>query len=222
VSYQYPDRVSIEEVSTCELTPKHAVLEIVVEGESVAFGNEALSKSQEIADLLSELQKIDYSKENVTLEGISIRASTGKILKSSSARFSLKLDNIPMELIPKMLGVISSQKNIEMTDMSYEFGNLDAEKSTLLKECCLKAKNQGQEICNTLGVSMLGVYSMSQTWSDPITDGISKHHARSRMTLSKTRSAQPQELEGLDFSANYKGKLSLTLKFDFRVGEFDV
>jgi hypothetical protein len=222
VSYQYPDRISIEVENECDVTPEHAVLEIVVEGESAFFGNEAFNKSKEIAYLVSELDKVGYPKENITLESISVQASTGKMLKTSSARFNLLLNNISMDLIPKMLSLVSSQKNIEITEMNYEFGGLDAEKKQLLKGGCLKAKEQARDISDSLGVSMLGVYSMSQKWSNPAVDGISQNYSGGGLRLSKSRGVQPRDLEGLDFTTNYKSKLILTLKLDIRVGEFSV
>jgi uncharacterized protein YggE len=221
VSYQYPDRISIEGVTECDVTPKYAVLEIVIEGESTVFGNEAFNKSKEVSHLISELDKIGYSKENIILDSISIQTGTGKILKSSSARFNLLLNEISMDLIPQMLGLVSSQKNIEITEMNYEFGSLETERKQLLKDGCIKAKEQAQDICNSLGVSLLGVYSMSQKWSNPFVDGISQNFSGGGLRMSKSRSVQSQELEGLDFTTNYKSKLFLTLKFDFRVGEIN-
>ena len=208
-------------MTECEVTPTHSVLDIVVEGESTVFGNEALNQSKEIAHLVSELEVIGYSKKNITLESISIKTSTGKILKASSARFNLLLQEVSMEQIPKILGLLSSQKNIEIREMHYEFSSLESEKNTLLREGCHKAKEQTKDICSSLGISLLGVYSMSQKWSNPVADAISQNHPSRGLKMSMSRSAQPQNLEGLDFITNYKNKLLLTLEFDFRVGKFN-
>jgi len=222
LNYQYPDRISTEGITDCEVSPKHAVLDIIVEGESIFFGNEALSKSKEILELINKLDSIGYSKDKITLESISIKTNTGKILKSSSATFNLLLNEIPMDLIPKLLGVVSIQKNIEITEINYEYGNLEIEKSQLLKEGSVKAKRQAEEICESLGVTLLGVYSMTQKWSNPFTDAISQNFSGGGfIEMSKSRSVQPQELEGMNFTTNHKSKLYLTLKLDFRVGEIN-
>jgi len=42
-------------------------------------------------------------------------------------------------LIPKILGIISSQKNIEINDMEYEFGGLTDEKAKLYENLCAAA-----------------------------------------------------------------------------------
>jgi len=85
VNYQYPDRISVEEM---EVVPKYAVLEVVIEGESSVFGNEALKKSKELASFISNLKSVEYSSNNVSLENISIKASSGKLMKSSRAKFT--------------------------------------------------------------------------------------------------------------------------------------
>jgi hypothetical protein len=220
VSYQYPDRISVEENGEVEVKPLHATLEVVIEGESSVFGNEAFKKSKELASFISKLETIKYSPENISLENISIQTSSGKLLKSSMAKFTLLLNKIKLELIPNILGIISSQKNIEILEMEYFFGNLENEKINLYKDLCLAAKNQGEVIGEAFGVSLLSVYSMTPKWTFPFNDAISQRYSNSGLRLSKSRGPSKRELEGLDFVANYKGKLSLSLKVDFRVGEF--
>jgi hypothetical protein len=220
VSYQYPDKITVEEEVEVEIAPEHAVLEIVVEGESVFFGNEAFEQSKEISHLVSELEKIEYLKENITLQGVSIRTTTGKLLKSSSARFTLRLDKIKLEFIPKILGIVSIQKNIEIINMAYDFGRLEERKHALILEACSKAKVHGQEVCLILGVPMLGVYSMSQNWSIPFAECLSENYSAEPLARGRTEYSSPSALAGLDFTANHKSKLRLALKVDFRVGLF--
>lgn len=220
MNHQHPDRITIESVTETEVSPKHALLKVVVEGESSVFGNEAFKKSKEIALLISELDKIGYFKESITLESISFQTSTGKLLKASSARFNLLLDTISVDLMPRILGLLACQKNIEITAMNYEFGHLEIEKQQLLQDGSLKAKQQAQAVCSTLGVALLGIYSMSQMWTSPNKDGLLQNQAAKVLRMSRASSVQPPELNGLDFVTNHKSKLILTLNFEFRAGEF--
>jgi hypothetical protein len=220
MSFQYPDRITVEEHEEVEVTPLHASLEIVIEGESSVFGNEALKKSKELAMFISELESIDYSVENLSLDNISIQTSSGKFLKSSMAKFTLMLDKIKLELIPKILGIIASQKNIEIIEMEYNFGSLTNEKMELYRRLCSAAKQQGETVGEAFGVSLLGVYSMTPKWILPLNDAISQRYSNDGMRMSKSVGRSEKALEGLDFVANHKGKLSLRLKAEFRVSEF--
>jgi hypothetical protein len=77
MSCQYPDRITVEEHDEVVVAPLYAILEIVIEGGSYVFGNEAFKKSQELAMFITELESIDYSVENISLENISIQTSSG-------------------------------------------------------------------------------------------------------------------------------------------------
>jgi hypothetical protein len=103
VSFQYPDRISVEETVEVEVQPKHAVLSIVVEGESTGLGNEAFRKSKEVGRLIDELVSIGYSMENISLESVFIESSSGKLLRTTSAKFSLLLTKVELAQIPKIV-----------------------------------------------------------------------------------------------------------------------
>jgi len=221
MSFQYPDRITIEESINKDISPEWVELEVIVEGESSVYGNEALRKSKELVSFIKHLAALGYSSENISLENMVIQTSTGKLLKSSSARFTLRLVKIDLEKLPGILGVVSNQKNIELSELDYDFGDLSEVKADVFKELCINAKKQGLDVAVALGVSLLGVYSMSPKWSLPVKDDIRQDYLASGSILKKTRGGPSQELEGLAFSTNYKGKLSLNLKVDFRVGEFD-
>jgi hypothetical protein len=87
----------------------------------------------------------------------------------------------------------------------------------LYKRLYSVAKQQGEAIGKAFGVSLLGVYSMTPKWRLPLGDAISKRYSIDGIRRSKSRGPSEKELEGLDFVANHKGKLALSLKVDFRV-----
>lgn len=219
MSNQEPDRISVEETLEIEVAPLHAVMQVVIEGDSYGFTHEALKKSKEVAAFLETLQQINYATDNLTLENVSISTSSGKILKSSLAKFTLKLDKIKLDLIPAILGAVSSQKNIEMKSLDYHFGDLRKEKQQMLVDASTLAKQQAQSIGSALGVTLCGIYTLSSTWHVP---GVATNHEPTRggAYLSKMAGTPRLALDGLEFVTNHKGKLALMLKATFRVSEF--
>lgn len=221
MSQQYPDRISIEHHDQVDIEPKWVLMEVEIEGESSAFANEAFKRSKEVAKFLADLQSLGYDNQHVILDHISLHAGAGAILKSSMAKFRLKLDKIPLDKMASILSMIAAQKNIDLCDVSYDFGNLAEHKNKLLLESCHTAKQQAQLACKVLAVPLLGVYSMTPKWTYPSGQATSEHYADSGFGMAKFRgSAGRGELDGLDIATNYKGRLILNLKMDFRVGDF--
>ncbi len=218
MNYQYPDRISIEEEVEIEVSPLWAVLIIEIEGTSSFTGNEAFKKSREIASLIADLDNINYPTENIALENIMFQTSSGTFTKSSAAKFTIKLNKIALTIVPQVLGIIASQKNIRIQELAYDFGNLREQKNQLYIQACKAAKEQGQEICKTLSIPLLGVYTMTCNWHLPHIETSSQNYGT--VGLMKSRSTARQEIEGLNFIAEQKDKLALILNVEFRVGEF--
>ena len=200
-------------------------MKVVIEGESYVLGDEAFKKSEELVSFVADLKSINYSSENISLESVFIKTKTGKILKSSIAKFTLKLNQISLEQFPKMLSIISSQKNVEIKNVEYDFGKLSKIKSDLYKNVCVAAKKQASEICSAFSVPLLGVYSMDAKWKHPHF-GDDYYHTLFGASIGgkpvKGRGFSEETIEGLNFINNYKSKLILNLKVSFRVGAINV
>lgn len=218
MSFQYPDRITVQEFAELEVAPEYAVLDVLVEGESHTFGNEALNKSREVGAFVTGLEEIGLSADHVGLEGVSLQTSTGKILKSSTASFRLRVDKVPLDKVPGVLGVAASQKNLEIEAVTYEFGDLREEKRHLLRDACAAAKEQGREMGSAFGVPILGIYSVSPRWTEPSAGrwAVGPRHAK---VPELTLGVKPRGFEGIDFIAGHKGRLELELTVEFRVGE---
>lgn len=215
MSNQYPDRITIEEYGETVVSPLYAVLTVGVEGEASVFGNEALKKSKEIVLFITDLESAGYSADNISLKNIFIKTETGRFFKSSQAKFTLTLGKLGLDIVPAILGIISSQKNIAIEYMNYEFGRLTKEKLQLYQEACAAAKKQAEVISMALGVPLLGVYTMMPRWSNLNNSAIWYRGSR------QTRGGGPDDaLSGLDFMSSQKSKLRLTLEAEFRVGGF--
>ena len=184
MSYQYPDRISVEEFGEVEVTVRYAILTVTIEGEFYVFGDEALKKSKELASFISDLKTTGYSAENLALKKIAIQTTSGKLLKSSTARFTVLLDKIKPEIVPNILGIISGQKNIAIVNLDYDFGELEQERSQLYQRLCACAKQQGEAVAATLGVPLLGVYSMTPKWTLPFTESEANKYGGPERALS--------------------------------------
>lgn len=213
MTFQNPDRISLEITKKTEVLPLYAILEVTIEGEASFSRNESYRKAREVTAFTEALKQTDYEGENVSLENVVIKTNTGVLTKSSSARFELKLDKLPLALLSDVLSVIAAQKNISINSINYEYGELESEKAVLMEKACLAAKEEGKRVCSLYGVELIGIYSMQPIWSVPHDKG----HTLGRASFGKSRRA---EMDGLDIIENKKDELVLTLNMEFRVGEF--
>lgn len=218
MSFQYPDRITVQEVADQEVTAEHAVLEVLVESESHTFNREAVKKSRELGAFVIGLEQVGLSAENMGLEGVSLQTSTGKILKSTSEGFRVRVDKVPLDKVPAVLDVAAAQKNIEVEALTYEFGDLRDEKRSLLRDACSAAKEQGKEMGSAFGVPILGIYSVSPKWTEPSAKRWATN-PRHGMKHEHALRALPRSLDGIDLIVGHKGQLELELTVEFRVGE---
>ncbi len=213
MTFQNPDRISLEISKKTEVSPLWAILEVTIEGEASFSGNESFRKAKEVATFVDALKQTDYDEAHVSLENVVIKTSTGVLTKSSSARFELKLDKIPLKQLSSVLSVVARQKNISINSVDYDFGALEKEKSELMEQACLAAKEEGLRVCSFYGVELLGIYSMAPSWSLPDMQSY-------EMTRSSFGKSRRSEMEGLDIIENKKDELLLALRMEFRVGGF--
>lgn len=219
-SQQIPDRISIDVLSECQVQPLHASLDVILEGESGVFGNEAFRQSKDVKQLLASLQNLGYSSENVSLLSVNVSSPSGKVLKSSASRLKVKLDKISLELLPKLMTVLAEQKNLQTRNVQFEFGLMESEKQRLLLDASEKAKSQAQALCKSLGVPLLGIYALNSEYVGPGEDS-RQPQAAGDWFLSRARKPSEDDMSGLDFVAQQSESLCLKLRVDFRIGAFE-
>ena len=214
----HPDLITTEIDIEIEVEPKHASLLLIVEGESNFQKNSSFKQSKEIASFINDLSDVDYSHENIRLKNLKIKEQTGKLLKSSTASFTLILDKIPLNLIPQIIAISSIQKNIEVKNIEYDYGVFEVEKPEILRRACEQAKEQAKLISHSFGVSLLGIHSMKSQWIYPKKEKC--FDGELSTSLHRYRSLDHDQMESMNFTSNHKSLLKLSLITDFRVSDF--
>ena len=219
MSYQYPDKITLETQKRLHLFPENANITITMTSASVVSGHEALNTSQEIRGLVSELITQGVREDHISVEHMFIQSKTRKIFHASTAKFTIKVASIRREEVPNVLKVIASQKDIELDDIEWVYDDLDAKKSELLQQAVRTSVQEARKLCQVLGVQLLGVYTLSSKWCEPETCAFDECFTR-RMRMSKSSGTQEYEIEGFDLLLNVSDYLQVTVKTDYRVSEF--
>src|ERR1051325_3106211 len=92
-----PDTIKVSALHREEIFASHANLYVTVKGSSLVSGNEAMKKAKEVSQLVEALTQFGLSSDTIQLQGVRLEASSGALLKSSSAMYHLKVKTQKLE-----------------------------------------------------------------------------------------------------------------------------
>lgn len=145
---------------TTEVEAVRARLHIRVEGETFVLGNAALSRSREVAELVSRLKSLGLTDEDVQVSGVQAKVNQGVLTKGSRAVFRLALNVRDLGKIPDYLGAITSAKHAELERLEWVFDDESAHQELAaqamkkaLEKATLMAKAVDHEIAGIRAVS---------------------------------------------------------------------
>jgi uncharacterized protein YggE len=210
---EQPDTITIEVSDTEEVLADHVDLLVTVKGRSLFTGQEALKKAREIRELVEGLTSSGLPEADILLESIQADVSSGITGRHSSATYRLRIRCQELEELPDVLGVITSQKNTDLTRMMWRYSDAEGLRAKLLEECLLKSKLKAERVAASLGVDLLGVHDFNEQLVDREA-GIVPHPptvATQRMAF-RGRTVTKEEL-GLSVSHSKRVILGVTTKY---------
>lgn len=209
--------ITVRETSTANVTASGAKLIVRIAGQSLFMDNEAFKKAAEVANLVAALRELGLAETDIQLLNVSTDVESGMLTKSSSATYSLQINCSSIELIGRILSKISSQKNAKLSEIAWQYPDLEQRKRELLQAAVRAAKDAAIAITESLAVSLQGVHRLSYKMVGLDRDPqILEDH---RGALMRTRSMQQTApLDNLDLS--HEGKVTVIVTAEFIVGDF--
>lgn len=160
-----PDTIKVSASHKEEIPANRAELFVTVKGSSLVSGDQALKKAREVSQLVEALISFGLSPEAIQLQGVHIEASSGALLKSSSATYRLKVECEKLDQLAELLDIISSQKNATLERIAWRYNEEEARERGLLI-ALEKAKGKADKVARSLGVKILGVYDLIENQFD--------------------------------------------------------
>src|SRR5512147_1933516 len=160
-----PDTIKISVFHREEVFASHANLYVTVKGSSVVSGDQAMKKAREVSQLVEALTRYGLSPEAVQLLGVHIEASSGALLKSSSAIYSLRIRIEKLDQLADLLDILASQKNATLERIEWKYPD-EAAGERALEAAIAKAKAKAGKVAAALGVKLLGVYDFNENVFD--------------------------------------------------------
>jgi uncharacterized protein YggE len=211
---QAPDVIVITARHEEDVSAERAELLVVVQGSSLVTGRAALKKAKEVAKLVEELEKCGVSQDEVGLEDIRAEVSSGILGKSSSATYRLRIRCAKLELLPEVLGAITSAKNARLEDVVWRYPDSAAQQAKWLQACIAWANVKAGAAAAALGTRLVGVHRLTEQRLDEPDYTVAPATAypgagmRSRTgeleTLSAGLDLGHQKRDGLKISVEYR------------------
>lgn len=209
-----PDTIKVSALHREEIFASHANLFVTVRGSSVVSGSEAMKKAREVSQLVEALTSFGLSPEAVQLLGVHIETSSGTLLKSSSATYSLRIRVNKLDQIAELLDIIGSQKNAILERIEWKYPEESAQERGL-EAAIIKGKAKAEKVAAVLGVKLLGVYDFMEGSFDeerPI-----PFHAQAVMMKSRAALADEPSL-GMDIQ--HSKTVQVNVDIWYRVSSF--
>jgi uncharacterized protein YggE len=160
-----PDTIKVSAAHREEIFASHADLYVTVKGSSFVSGNEALKKAREVSQLVETLTRFGLSPDAIQLQGVRIATASGPLLKSSSARYHLKVKSEKLEQLAELLDIMAEQKNATLERIEWKYAEDEAGERGL-EAAIAKAKAKAEKVAAAMGVKLLGVYDFMENTYD--------------------------------------------------------
>lgn len=157
--------LKVQETAEAEIDASRAFVMIQVKSQKVAFGNAALSASDDLKAVIEKIKQVDDSIE-IDTESVSTESGSGLFGKNSSALYTLKLTITELDKIGQVLGICSDGKNISVKSVRWDYDE-DGPKLELIKEAMKKAKHKADEMMSVINYEIVGIRSVSDSYQMP-------------------------------------------------------
>ncbi len=211
-----PDTITIRAQAEAEIDADSADLIVRVEGSSVFSGMEAFKKAKELQGLLAALYETGIDEGQIKLRSVEVDSQSFSLLKSSSAKYVVKIAAVELDMLAASLGVIATQKHCKLSHLKWNYSTSEAVKQNLRSEALVKAIEFARQDAEILGIKILGIYDLS-------------NHARhsdvaSEQIVGEMMSSAPRAKKAsidFGFALGHSATVTVDLEAEFRVSPID-
>lgn len=214
----HPDILSIEAAQTARVEANRADILVSVSGSSLFSGAMALQKAREVAELVAALKLIGIEESQVKVENVRAQTQSGTFSKTSSVFYSLRVEKVPLERIADAIGAITGAKNATLGHLEWRFPEETPLRDELRQKCLAIALQRAQNIAQTLGVRVIGVYEFNEAWQGT-RDEVSTSPRGEQHDMMRMRAAVSEQELGMAISHAEDVNMKLTIQF--RVSEME-
>ena len=210
-----PDTIKVSAFHKEEIFASHANLYVTVKGSSLVSGNEAMKKAREVSQLVEALTRFGLSPDAIHLQGVRLEASSGTLLKSSSAVYHLKVKTEKLDQLAGLLDILAEQKNASLDRIEWKYPEEDARERGL-ESAIAKGKAKAEKVAAAMGVKLLGVYDFMENTYDEERPPMPYQAMEMSMKSRAAMADQPS----LDMEVQHSKTIHVNVDIWYRVSSF--
>lgn len=158
--------IKISESEETAIGASAAKVHLRVAGENFVYGNAALEKTVELKNLVQELKQLGVNDEDFAVKSVSVQTESGFFAKTSKGVYQIQAKVQDLSLLSNVLGAIATQKNAALVNLEWIFDE-DETRLELARLALLKAKRKAELMAETIGCTITGVRSCSDSSNAP-------------------------------------------------------
>ncbi len=213
-----PDTIKINASQREEVQATYADLMVSVKGSSLISGDSALKKAKEVSQLVDELTRYGLPVDAIHLQSVYAEASSGALLRSSSATYRLRIRCEKLEQFADLLGIIAGQKNATFERVDWKYPD-ETIREAALEKALGKADVKARKIAAALGVKLLGIYNWNERISDQEAPQPELMHFGMQEQPKTRGGAAPQADLGMDIQ--HRKSVVVQVDIEYRVSAFE-
>lgn len=160
------DTLTVRAPAHDDVQADKADLLVTIRGSSLVTGSAALKKAREVSQLVADLAAIGIGEDAITLMSVRAETATNVIGKSSSASYQLRVRCAKLDMLPEVLGVITGQKNTQLTALTWGYPDLAPIQDRLLQQALSRGAAKARIIAQALDSRIVRVHAVTETLSD--------------------------------------------------------
>ena len=213
-----PDTISVSAAHRAELRSHQADILLSVMGSTLHTSDLALKKAKELLQLIGQLTAAGVSEEHITLRGMQAERTSPIIGRANSATYLLRVHCPNLERLPDIMEIITTQRTVTLDQLVWRFPEDAATVSGWLNKCLAEARGKAERIAAGLGVKLLGVHSLKESWSNPVDDERRASFTSTR-TVTGSRPATEKAVEN-GFPLVTTKQVELRIDVEFRISGY--
>lgn len=204
-----PDTITIQGLAEREVEATRPHVIVTLEGSSLGTGRAALHQARELRALAEDLAKVGVDESCLHLQDV--ETSTSGIMRTSKARYTLRVEVPSAAELPDTLGVIAARKDASVDRVYWRYEGLDAVQDALLEEALRQAKARAARAAAALDHTLLGVHEMHYSFDN--TGAARPTPKLARAISSAPKQAVQAEDFGIPLRQSKRMRLAATVRY---------
>lgn len=213
---KHPDYIAVSHTERTVVEADRADIFLRISGSSLFYGQAALSQAREVAELVARLKAYGIQEAQIRLQSVQAQTSGSTLSRSSSATYSLRIEDVKLDQIADVTGFITERKNATFDHLTWRYPPFEPMMDEMRLRCLEGLRRQAKQIVEGLQVKLLGVWELDEQRNEEFNG----HSQVFRGLAEGTRARRiTQDDFGLEIS--HTQELTLTLKAKFRISAFE-